>query len=95
MRLRILALFCYIRTIMAKLVAQNHPALHDISEEITPGEFSDGTVAKILKNMRQAIKEYAVDGFSAVAIAAPPKNNDVPPAPNLDATFRVRPESLA
>ena len=56
---------------MAKLVAQNHPALHDISKEITPEEFSDGTVAKILKGMRQAIKEYSVEGFSAVAIAAP------------------------
>ena len=56
---------------MAKLVAQNHAALHTISEEITPEEFSNGTVAKILKGMRQAIKEYSVDGFSAVAIAAP------------------------
>jgi peptide deformylase len=56
---------------MAKLVAQNHPALHDISEEITSEEFSDGTVTKILKGMRQAIKEYSVNGFSAVAIAAP------------------------
>ncbi len=56
---------------MAKLVAQNHPALHTISEEITPEEFSDGTVTKILKDMRKAIKEYSVDGFSAVAIAAP------------------------
>ncbi len=56
---------------MAKLVAQNHPALHTISEEITSEEFSDGTVAKILKGLRGAIKEYQVDGFSAVAIAAP------------------------
>ncbi|MBP6923968.1 MAG: peptide deformylase [Candidatus Pacebacteria bacterium] len=56
---------------MAKLVAQNHPALHTISEEITSEEFSNGTVAKILKDMRKAIKEYSVDGFSAVAIAAP------------------------
>jgi peptide deformylase len=56
---------------MAKLVAQNHPALHTISEEITKEEFSDGTVVKILKGLRTAIKEYNVDGFSAVAIAAP------------------------
>lgn len=56
---------------MAKLVAQNHPALHTISEEITQEEFENGTVAKILKDMRKAIKEYNVDGFSAVAIAAP------------------------
>lgn len=56
---------------MAKLVAQNHPALHTISEEITPEEFSDGSVSKILKGMRAAIKTYSVDGFAAVAIAAP------------------------
>jgi peptide deformylase len=56
---------------MAKLVAQNHPALHTISEEITSEEFSDGTVTKILKGLRAAIKEYNVEGFSAVAIAAP------------------------
>ena len=56
---------------MAKLVAQNHPALHDISEEITSEEFQDGTVTKMLKDLRTAIKSYSVDGFSAVAIAAP------------------------
>ena len=56
---------------MAKLVAQNHAALHDISEEFTPEDFTDGTVQKILKGMRTAIKTYKVDGFSAVAIAAP------------------------
>lgn len=56
---------------MAKLVAQNHAALHSIAEEVTPEEFTDGTVAKILKGMRQAIKTYDVDGYAAVAIAAP------------------------
>lgn len=56
---------------MAKLVPENHPALHTISEEITPEDFSDGTVARILKGMRQAIKTYDVDGYAAVAIAAP------------------------
>jgi len=56
---------------MAKLVAENHPALHTISEEITPTDFSDGTVTKILKGMRQAIKTYNVEGYAAVAIAAP------------------------
>ena len=56
---------------MAKLVAQNHPALHTISEELTSEDFSDGTVTKILKGLRTAIKQYNVDGFSAVAIAAP------------------------
>lgn len=56
---------------MAKLVPEQHPALHSIAEEITTEEFSDGTVAKILKGLRQGIKTYDVDGFTAVAIAAP------------------------
>lgn len=56
---------------MTKLVPANHPALHAIAEEITPEEFSDGTVAKILKDMRSALHSYKVDGFTAVAIAAP------------------------
>ncbi len=56
---------------MAKLVPLNHPALHTIAEEITPEEFTDGTVIKLLKDLRQAIKTYKVDGYTAVAIAAP------------------------
>lgn len=56
---------------MTTLVPQNHPALHAIAEEITSAEFSDGTVKKILKDMRSALKSYKVDGFTAVAIAAP------------------------
>ncbi|MEM9337067.1 MAG: peptide deformylase [Patescibacteria group bacterium] len=56
---------------MGKLVAQNHPALHTIAEEVTQEEFTDGTVQKILKSMRDALKEYNVGGFVAVAIAAP------------------------
>lgn len=56
---------------MSKLVPANHPALHTIAEEITPEEFNNGTVAKILKDLRQALKTYKVDGFTAVAIAAP------------------------
>ncbi len=56
---------------MAKLVPENHPALHTIAEEITEAEFADGTVKKILKNLREAIKTYKIDGFTAVAIAAP------------------------
>jgi peptide deformylase len=56
---------------MATLVPENHPALHTIAEEITPEEFADGTVKKLLKDLRQAIKTYKVDGFTAVAIAAP------------------------
>ena len=56
---------------MAKLVAQNHPALNTIGEEFSMEEFSDGSVVKVLKGLRAAIKTYNVDGFAAVAIAAP------------------------
>jgi peptide deformylase len=56
---------------MAKLVPANHPALHAIAEEITPEEFSDGTLAKLVKDMRSALHGYKVDGFTAVAIASP------------------------
>jgi len=56
---------------MAKLVPENHPALHAIAEEVTAEDFSNGTVTKIIKGLRQAIKTYDVDGYSAVAIAAP------------------------
>lgn len=56
---------------MAKLVAQNHPALHSISEEISPEEFTNGIAKRILKDLRSAIKTYNVEGFAAVAIAAP------------------------
>ena len=56
---------------MAKLVPENHPALHTIAEEVTADDFADGTVAKIVKGLRQAIKTYDVDGYAAVAIAAP------------------------
>lgn len=42
-----------------------------MAEEITAEDFSDGTVTKIIKGLRKAIKTYDVDGYSAVAIAAP------------------------
>jgi len=56
---------------MAKLVPENHPALHAIAEEVTTEDFSSGAVAKIIKDLRGALKTYKVDGFTAVAIAAP------------------------
>lgn len=56
---------------MSKLVPQQHPALHDIATELTPEDFESGVVKKILKDLRTAIKTYDVDGFAAVAIAAP------------------------
>jgi peptide deformylase len=56
---------------MVKLVPENHPALHTIATEITPEEFTDGTVKNILKNLRKALHSYSNEGFTAVAIAAP------------------------
>ncbi len=56
---------------MAKLVPENHPALHTIAEEVTREELQSGAAAKIIKNMRLALRSYNVDGFVAVAIAAP------------------------
>ena len=56
---------------MAKLVAPNHPALHTIAEEITKEELANGFVTKLIKDMRGALKTYSVDGYTAVAIAAP------------------------
>lgn len=56
---------------MAKLVPENHPALHTIAEEITQEDFDSGLVAKIVKDLKSALKSYSVDGFTAVAIAAP------------------------
>jgi peptide deformylase len=56
---------------MAKLVPPNHPALHTIAEEITAEEIQNGFVAKLIKDMKAALKTYSVDGYVAVAIAAP------------------------
>lgn len=56
---------------MAKLVAENHPALHSIAVEVTKEEIKDGTLAKIVKNMREALRSYNASGFIGVAIAAP------------------------
>jgi len=56
---------------MTRLVPENHPALHAIAEEFTAEEFTDGTVKKLIKDLRSGLKTYKVDGFTAVAIAAP------------------------
>ena len=56
---------------MAKLVPKNHPALHTIAEEITQEEIESGFVRKLIKDMKVALKTYSVEGFTAVAIAAP------------------------
>jgi len=56
---------------MAKLVEESHPALHTIAEEVTPEEFSNGFLKKLVKDMKSALHSYNVEGFTAVAIAAP------------------------
>lgn len=56
---------------MAILVPENHPALHTIAEEVTAEEFSNGTVTKLIKDLKAALQTYSVDGFTPVAIAAP------------------------
>lgn len=56
---------------MAKLVPTNHPALHTIAEEVTKEEFESGFVTKLIKDMRSALKSYSVEGYTAIAIAAP------------------------
>ena len=56
---------------MSKLVALNHPALHALAEEVTKEEIDNGTLKKLVKKMREALKSYNVDGYVGVAIAAP------------------------
>lgn len=56
---------------MAKLVPLDHPVLHAIAEEITQEDFDSGLVTKLIKDLKSALKSYSVDGFTAVAIAAP------------------------
>lgn len=56
---------------MAKLVAENHPALHAIVEEVTAEELASGVVAKLVKDMRSALRAYNAEGYVGVAIAAP------------------------
>ncbi len=56
---------------MTKLVAPNHPALYTTAEEVTPEEFTDGTVTKLIKDLKAGLRSYSVDGFVPVAIAAP------------------------
>jgi len=56
---------------MAKLVAQNHPALHSIADEVPRTEIVSPRIQKILKDMRTALDTYNVNGFNGVAIAAP------------------------
>ncbi len=56
---------------MAKLVPLNHPALHAIAEEITQEEIDNGFVTKLISDMKKVLKTYNVEGYVAIAIAAP------------------------
>lgn len=56
---------------MAKLVPQEHPALHQIAEEVPVDEITSSRIQKILKDMKTALVSYNVDGMNGVAIAAP------------------------
>ncbi len=56
---------------MAKLVPEEHPALHAIAAEVPIEEITSTQIKKVLKDMRSALLSYKVDGFNGVAIAAP------------------------
>lgn len=56
---------------MATLVPEDHPALHTIADEVTNTDFQDGTVTKLIKDLKNALQKYSVEGFTPVAIAAP------------------------
>ena len=56
---------------MAKLVEQNHPALHHIADEVAVEEITSPKIQKIIKDMRDQLIAYNVEGFNGVAIAAP------------------------
>ena len=55
----------------AKLVKQDHPALHQTADEVSLDEIGSTKIRKILKDMRAALDAYNIDGFNGVAIAAP------------------------
>ena len=52
---------------MAKLVPQNHPALHTIAEEVPSEEISSPKIQKIIKDMKMVLHNCP----RGVAIAAP------------------------
>jgi len=56
---------------MAKLVSEDHKALHAIAEEVPVEEIASPKIQKVLKDMRRALESYSAEGFSGVAIAAP------------------------
>ena len=56
---------------MAKLVPQNHEALHRIADEVPVDEITSPKIQKVLKDMEAALESYNAKGFVGVAIAAP------------------------
>lgn len=56
---------------MATLVDQHHPALHHIAQEVPLQDIQSTHIRKVLKDMREALRNYNVEGFFGVAIAAP------------------------
>jgi peptide deformylase len=54
-----------------KLVKQDHPVLHDIASEVPVEEIGAPHIQKVLKDMRDALDSYNVEGMNGVAIAAP------------------------
>lgn len=56
---------------MAKLVPENHEALHHTAAAVPVEEITSPKIKKVLKDMRDALRSYNVEGFSGLAIAAP------------------------
>lgn len=56
---------------MSTLVPQNHTALHQVAEPVPLDLITSPRIQKVLKNMREALHSYNVEGFFGVAIAAP------------------------
>lgn len=56
---------------MAKLVPQEHAALHQIAEEVPVEDITSPKIKKVIKDMRAALESYNAQGFVGVAIAAP------------------------
>lgn len=56
---------------MATLVPEQHPALHTVATEVPRGEISSPHIKKVIRNMKTALSNYRVEGYTGVAIAAP------------------------
>ena len=56
---------------MSRLVPENHPALHEIAQEIPDHEIGSPKIRKVLRDMETALLNYKAEGFVGIAIAAP------------------------